>query len=179
MEEETLGYQVIILLMQDMEWYYGSGGGATDIRRVKATEGKWYDEAHEDWIKDKSLLSRIIVAGGGRTDGIGEAGGGSTTSGASQNSGYQFGLGQNGANGINAPYQAEGSAGSGGGYYGGTAPTNPGQSGGRGGSGFVGNLIEGRTVSGNEEMPSHDGETVMVGNVDGGYAKITFLGYKD
>lgn len=44
----------------------GSGGGATDIRKVKATEGSWYDENHQDWISDSSLLSRIIVAGGGR-----------------------------------------------------------------------------------------------------------------
>ncbi len=45
----------------------GSGGGATDIRKIKASEGSWYDVEHEDWSKDKSLLSRIIVAGGGRT----------------------------------------------------------------------------------------------------------------
>ncbi len=47
---------------------FGSGGGATDIRRIKASEGSWYDVEHEDWSKDKSLLSRIIVAGGGRTE---------------------------------------------------------------------------------------------------------------
>ena len=45
----------------------GSGGGATDIRKVKATEGNWYDVNHENWETDESLLSRIIVAGGGRS----------------------------------------------------------------------------------------------------------------
>ena len=100
-----------------------------------------------------------------------------TTSGATQNSGYQLGLGQNGANGIDAAYKAEGSGGSGGGYYGGTAPTNAGQSGGRGGSGYVGDLIEAKTISGSEEIPSYDGKDKIIGNSGGGYAKITLIFY--
>ena len=68
MEAEILEYQAIIALVVYMELLYGSGGGATDIRKVKTTQGSWYDEEHEDWISDKSLQSRIIVAGGGRTE---------------------------------------------------------------------------------------------------------------
>lgn len=88
-----------------------------------------------------------------------------------------MGLGRNGANGINAAYKAEGSGGSGGGYYGGTAITTAGQSPGRGGSGYVGDLIDGRTISGSEEIPSHDGKSTTTGNQDGGYAKITYIYY--
>jgi hypothetical protein len=66
MEEEIQEYQVIILQWGDMERLCGSGGGATDIRKIKASEGSWYDLEHESWAEDKSLQSRIIVAGGGR-----------------------------------------------------------------------------------------------------------------
>ncbi len=45
---------------------YG-GGGASDIRLVPATEGSWYDVAHDSWDGDASLLSRIVVAGAGGT----------------------------------------------------------------------------------------------------------------
>ena len=68
MEEEILEYQVIIALVIAMPLLFGSGGGATDIRRIKATQGTWYDIDHQDWISDASLLSRMIVAGGGRTE---------------------------------------------------------------------------------------------------------------
>ena len=70
MEEEIQEYQVIILLRRNMDWLFGSGGGATDIRKIKASEGSWYDLEHESWKEDKSLQSRIIVAGGGRTEGL-------------------------------------------------------------------------------------------------------------
>ena len=154
---------------------FGSGGGATDIRRVKATEGNWYDENHEDWLTDKSLLSRIIVAGGG--GGSGEAGGGLTTSGATQESGYKLGLGQNGTDGINADYCAEGNGGSGGGYYGGTASTDTYNAGGRGGTGYIGNLIEGKCLSGSESMPNYEGTSTIIGNTGNGYAKIICMFY--
>ena len=39
--------------------------GATDVRLVQATSGTWYDTSHASWETDKSLLSRIMVAGGG------------------------------------------------------------------------------------------------------------------
>lgn len=43
----------------------GAGGGATDIRTVKASDGSWYITNHSSWDTDNSLLSRLVVAGGG------------------------------------------------------------------------------------------------------------------
>ena len=45
--------------------YKDSGGGSSDIRTVEATSGSWYDTAHSSWDADASLLSRLVVAGGG------------------------------------------------------------------------------------------------------------------
>ena len=42
-----------------------NGGGATDIRLVKASKDNWYLTSHDDWNSDASLQSRIITAGGG------------------------------------------------------------------------------------------------------------------
>lgn len=52
----------------------GGGGGASDIRTVEATSGSWYDTSHTSWDEDASLLSRLVVAGGG--GGYGSNGGG-------------------------------------------------------------------------------------------------------
>lgn len=41
------------------------GSGASDVRLIKASENSWYDTNHSSWNTDKSLLSRIITAGGG------------------------------------------------------------------------------------------------------------------
>lgn len=92
----------------------GGGGGATDIRLVS---GLWNDSV--------GLRSRIMVAGagGGAHDSYGEQnpGGGlmstasATSNGATQTSGYAFGIGQNGIM-VRQNYPL---AGAGGGYYGG------------------------------------------------------------
>lgn len=96
----------------------GGGGGATDIRIVG---GEWNDES--------SLKSRIMVAagGGGSSDGVNGGDAGALSSftvysslAATQTTGYQFGVGQNGVyKRRNYPV-----AGGGGGYYGGFATDN-------------------------------------------------------
>ena len=45
--------------------YNNSGAGASDIRTVQASSGSWYDTSHTSWDEDVSLLSRLVVAGGG------------------------------------------------------------------------------------------------------------------
>lgn len=156
---------------------FGGGGGATDIRLVKASDGSWYTLDHTDWSNDSSLLSRIIVAGGG--GGSGSAGGGLTTNGATQTSGYKLGLGATGMNGIDETvFCAEGKGGSGGGYYGGSAPTsidNRGDSKGKGGSGYIGNLEDGQTIAGNQNVPCYCDVKDMNGNSGNGYAKISLI----
>lgn len=117
----------------------GGGGGASDVRLVKASEGSWYDTNHDSWESDVSLLSRVVVAGGGGgfgTNGHGGAGGGligesnysgtshgsgtggSQTSGGTNGKGYvgEFGKGGNST-------VTPGGAG-GGGWYGGCGASN-------------------------------------------------------
>ena len=110
-----------------------SGGGATDIR---LKSGNWYDF--------NSLLSRIMVAGGGagaeRTNPAGAAGGLSsyTSTGggnATQSSGYRLGYGEDADLGATA-------SGGGGGYWGGLTSNRPGNYNGStlssaGGSSFI------------------------------------------
>lgn len=157
------------------------GGGATDIRSV-----------------NKGLLDRLIVAGAGGGSGWtyskGGAGGGLTgqngtsmsqlgkgAGGASQNAGGSAGLsasqtpvtpgilGQGGQGSGNSA----GGGGGGGGYYGGGGGGY--SDGGGGGSGYIKNLIDGETISGNQSMPNPiDGE--MIGNTGNGFARITYVG---
>ena len=59
--------------------YKNSGAGASDIRTVQASSGSWYDTSHASWDEDVSLLSRLVVAGGGggmSQNGYGGNGGG-------------------------------------------------------------------------------------------------------
>ncbi len=44
--------------------------GATDIRVIPATNGSWYISNHSSWNTDKSLLSRLVTAGGGASTGL-------------------------------------------------------------------------------------------------------------
>jgi hypothetical protein len=138
----------------------GSGGGASDVRLVAASSGSWYDTSHTSWDTDKSLLSRIIVAGGGgglswnftAGEGGGLTGGrgaNNTSTSATQTSGYAFGRGQDAwsvvwdGNGGNI-----GQGGGGGGWYGGyTSAVYPNVSG-CGGSSYYGNLINAKTIAG-------------------------------
>ncbi|MDD6223778.1 MAG: glycine rich domain-containing protein, partial [bacterium] len=178
------------------------GGGATDIR---LTAGVWNDL--------DSLKSRIMVAGGGGGASYGQAGGyggaltgGNTpySSGGTQTTGYQFGIGENG---IFQDTQVD-VAGGGGGYFGGEANSsgiaNTYLAAGAGGSSFVSGGVgciaihptstQNKIVftagsihyshykfdnivmkAGNEEMPTFDGTATMTGNASDGYAQITFV----
>lgn len=155
----------------------GSGGGATDIRRVG---GAWNNTA--------SLNSRLIVAGGGGggvapivsagygggfIGGTGEFSSSIRAEGGSQSGGgygnYASGTLGKGADGPRA--------GAGGGYYGGGVSyggsTTSGAMGG-GGSGYIGGVSFGLTLAGNESMPNPNGGT-MTGKTGHGYARITLV----
>ena len=113
----------------------GAGGGATDIRLVPGV-----------WNYNKSLASRIMVAGGGGGAAYNQAGGyagglvGEAAhygEAASQTSGYAFGYGENGIwKDVNVEV-----AGGGGGYYGGFAKSSGAkdvyQASGGGGSSYI------------------------------------------
>ena len=174
-----------------------SGGGASDIRLVKASQGAWYDLNHSSWIEDQSLLSRIIVAGGGGGGGmdVETAGSGGGLSGVAANgaagtqtTGHAFGKGADSTveNGSNASY---GGPGAGGGWYGGQLSSWKGAG---GGSGFIYTssttnlpvgysvlpkyyLTNAQSIDGNNLMPTHDGSSTMTGNEGDGYVKITYL----
>ena len=111
----------------------GAGGGATDIR---LTPGVWNDFA--------SLKSRIMVAAGGGgtawvSHSIGYAGdltspATDASKGATQTTGYAFGVGQDGV----FKYSNHPVGGGGGGYYGGYGTASPyADSSGAGGSSFI------------------------------------------
>lgn len=110
----------------------GAGGGATDVRLVR---GAWNDF--------DSLVSRIMVAGGGggqswrsRNGGAGgglKGGDSSSALGATQTTGYQFGVGKDGE----GKGASDGVAGGGGGYWGGTSGNSSALEVGSGGSGYI------------------------------------------
>ena len=123
--------------------YPDSGGGATDIRTVQATSGSWYDTTHSSWDTDTSLLSRLVVAGGGsgysqQTDGASGGGleGGVVSGGSSGTpctsatqlsggSGAVYSSGKTGSNGVfgkggdGIVHSSVSGSGGGGGWYGG------------------------------------------------------------
>lgn len=119
-------------------------------------------------------------AGGGlESPNVGHGGNGisygaSTTS-EKAGTGGSFGQGANGAD-----YTNKLLPGGGGGYYGGgfvtrtdgTINSNKGSS---GGSGYIGGVYDGVSTAGNLSIPTHDGTSVMTGNIGDGYAKITFI----
>ena len=55
----------------------------------------------------------------------------------------------------------------GGGFYGGGCAS--------GGSGYIGGVESGKTIAGNQSMPTHDGKSTMTGNAGNGFAKITLI----
>ena len=176
----------------------GGGGGATDIRTISG-----------DWNNSDSLDSRIIVAGGGGGAGTwytgpsynfsGGAGGGENgTSGkgyssegniagiggsqtaAGYASGYSYTRGSLGIGG-NGQNKSSSAGGGGGGYYGGGGAYCAGAG---GGSGYIGILESfgtdnAVTLSGEEEIPTHDGDSTMTGNSGNGFAKISVVTVDD
>ena len=45
-----------------------------------------------------------------------------------------------------------------------------------GGSGYVGDINSGETIAGNASMPTHDGNSTMIGNSGNGFVKIIYIG---
>lgn len=169
---------------------HGSGGGATDFRLVGGS-----------WDSSPSLLSRILVAGGGggtgnwqnsNASGGGESGigvyaGNQTSGGSSGGSGCTggtFGIGGDGKG------SSGGGSGGGGGWYGGGSGYG-GATGNGGGSGYVltesSYKPEGYTptqkywmketslIAGNQPIPSTTGTGTQTGNVGNGFARITCI----
>ena len=93
-------------------------------------------------------------------------------SGTTSNGCGAFGKGGNN----NTTSSASQGAGGGAGYFGGGAGRNYGTSGG-GGSSWIDGVIDGSIIAGNAAMPTHDGESTMIGNSGNGYAKITLISY--
>ncbi len=97
---------------------------------------------------------------------------------ATQSTGYAFGLGQTGRTGTNNSGGYEGGGGGGGGLYGGYAPQNLGPNTnhtGGGGSGYVNpQLVNGKTIAGNQSFLSPSGVS-EAGHAGNGAAQIKWL----
>ena len=162
------------------------GGGATHIA-ITSNRGELKN------YKD-NLQEICLVAGGG--GGAGKLGysngfggginGGNAISssdkytiiGATQTTGYAFGQGQDGKTKTVAyPAGAEGNGGGGGGFYGGLACQEEKEysvCSGAGGSGYVGSVINGSTIAGDQSFPSPSGGTEQ-GHLGNGYAIISWI----
>ena len=117
--------------------------------------------------------------GGGTVGGRPTNSAGKTFDAATQNKGFAFGLGQIGRNGTpKTPAGAEGNGGGGGGLYGGYSPQVQGDKTncpGGGGSGYVNpNLVNGKTIAGNQKFLSPLGVS-ETGHAGDGAALITWL----
>ncbi len=165
----------------------GGGGGATHIA-ITSNRGELKN--YENYYLAELLL--VAGGGGGGATHIANAGVGGgvnggnvnnygntyTITGATQTSGYAFGQGQNGktktaSNG----WGAEGNGGGGGGFYGGPASQKTGDlsdCGGAGGSGYVGSVINGTTIAGDQTFLSPSGGT-ETGHSGNGYAIISWI----
>ena len=162
------------------------GGGATHIA-ITSNRGEL-----KNYEKYQSELLLVAGGGGGRAnwgadDGLGGGlSGGNAFSfnneymitGATQISGYAFGLGQNGKTktyyGLRG---AEGNGGGGGGFYGGTACQEEGVSSdcsGAGGSGYIGGITNEATIAGDQTFPKPKGGT-ETGHEGDGYAIISWI----
>ena len=165
----------------------GGGGGCTDIAITNRGELYRYENNKSDIL---------LVAGGGGSGmfsaggyGGGTSGGSSvytntdygtsyTSEGATQTTGYKFGIGQQGMDKTfygNAG--CEGNGGGGGGWYGGFSKQvqGDGSAGGAGGgSGHVGDVTDGQTLAGNTAFPSPDGGA-ETGHTGSGWALIRQL----
>ncbi|MBP3635347.1 MAG: InlB B-repeat-containing protein [Bacilli bacterium] len=180
----------------------GAGGGATDIRLFQEN-GMWsnFDSLKSRIMVAGGGGGASWTTNGGNAGGLNSYSSNPSASEATQTSGYKFGIGQNGS----GTGDGDGVAGAGSGYYGGTTSGNSsGKETGTGGSSFISgydgcNAIgeestedsivhTGQSIhysglaftnfvmkSGNDEMPTTDGASSMIGNLGNGYAKITRL----
>ncbi|WP_024990758.1 glycine rich domain-containing protein, partial [Segatella albensis] len=163
----------------------GGGGGATHIS-ITSDRGEL-----KNYKNYQQELLLVAGGGGGRAAtnskcgvGGGLNGGNAysandvyTITGASQNTGYAFGQGQDGkSKTVYGNSGAEGNGGGGGGFYGGYASQEQGDEsncGGSGGSGYVGDVTNGATIAGNQVFPGTSGAT-ETGHSGDGYAIITW-----
>ena len=173
-----------------------SGGGATDMRLIP---GNW---DNEESLLSRFIVAGGGGAGGmdiePAGDGGGETGyqsGSGVGKGGTQTSGWAFGKGFGAAEDTNSQHISAryGGQGAGGGWYGGYYTANGnGWAGAGGGSGFIWTkaskenvptgysvtedyyLSNSVTISGNLDVPTHDGTSTMKGNIGNGYARITY-----
>lgn len=129
--------------------YSGGSGGTAVSTSYSYSDGTYYP------------------AGGGGGGGGYYGGGGGAGGSRGYNGGYVYGgnggngtLGQGGVGGNGASY--------GSGYYSGSG------GGGGAGSGYIGGVLNGRTITGNSSMPSPSSGTI-IGKEGNGYAKVTKL----
>ena len=171
--------------------YYAHGSGGSGATHICLQDGLLKDL--ENAYKNNQLL---MVAGGegGKVGSYGIAGYGGGIEGgkpkclynggveynavATQLSGYAFGIGQTGRTGTNNDGGYEGGGGGGGGLYGGFAPQELGpytNHTGGGGSGYVNpQLVNGKTIAGNQSFLSPSGVS-ETGHAGDGAALITWL----
>ena len=160
----------------------GGGGGATHI----AISDRGVLKNYKDYQQELLL---VAGGGGGRITNSGVGGGLNggnaysdndvyTITGASQNTGYAFGQGQNGkSKTFYGVCGAEGNGGGGGGFYGGYASQEQGDDsncGGSGGSGYVGSVTNGETIAGDQTFPSPNGG-IETGHDGDGYCIISWI----
>lgn len=162
----------------------GAGGGATDISTSIGSTGADSESEH--------INTRVIVAGGGGGGGYADYGAAGNYHGYNNSRAYGGGLSGGRGQYDNAGTQTSGNAlwaggiapydagGGGGGYYGGGASQSGAGNGtsggaGSGGSGYIGGVENGKTIAGNQTMPSTDGGTEK-GHSGNGYARITYVG---
>ena len=169
--------------------YFAHGSGGSGATHICLQDGVLKD------LKKAYENNQLLMVAGGQGGkvgplGIGGYGGGieggkpnclyseTNFSVANQSTGHAFGLGQAGRNGTANDGGNEGGGGGGGGLYGGIAPPNLGpytNHTGGGGSGYVNpQLVNGKTIAGNQSFlsPSGVSETGHAGN---GAAQITWL----
>ena len=193
-------------LLESESKYFPSGtggGGATSIQNILINNGLLKD------YKD-NIINVILVSGGGGGNGahssVGHGGGVSGTSsssrnqeyfvdGATQTTGYKFGIGQDAINQkIYNSVGAEGRGGGGGGFYGGLTYTGDehdyDDASGSGGSGYIGNSLLTNKVmycysceESNEESTktvsttcAEETPTSNCAKKGNGYARITYIG---
>ena len=168
---------------------YARGSGGSGATHICLQDGVLKDLKN---AYDNNELLMVAGGQGGKVGpyGIGGYGGGivgckpiclysdTNFSVATQSTGYAFGLGQTGRTGTDNSGGFEGGGGGGGGLYGGYAPQNLGPNTnhtGGGGSGYVNpQLVNGKTIAGNQSFlsPSGVSETGHAGN---GAAQIKWL----
>ncbi|MGN1072696.1 MAG: glycine-rich protein [Bradymonadia bacterium] len=155
----------------------GAGGGATHF----ATKSGLLESLESN---KASVLLVAGGAGGAGWQGQGGYGGGANMSGgnggdgngATVSSGFKFGKGQGGADGVCSGASSIHAGGGGGGYYGGYAKgTKTSDAGGGGGSGYASSTMTKISgANGNASMPAPAGST-ETGHTGNGYARITLV----